>query len=173
MHLISKIIKYGTLPLFLIIMAYLALVNFNNKDFMKMDLNDVLTLCLLFFVSYFLVERKNDRRILNEKIEQTCSIINDELTKIDKSLFCEDFEVKQYTVISKRISNKINLLKNYMRKLDIKKEVEYIENSFKEIDGMISNHINNISELDMILVDINNKKDQIDVRIDSIFTKLY
>lgn len=171
---IKKSVKTNLMPIFFsITIIYLVWENHGNCNFIKMDLNDILTLCLLFFVSYYLVERKNDRRILNEKIEKTLTTISYELNKINKELFCEGFITKNYTVIAKRVSNKINVVKFYMSDLSIENEIKYIENAFQEIDVMIGNHINSIEELNLILVDIENKIDNIEVRIDRIFTKIF
>lgn len=173
MRLKNNLRKYSIPLVFGIGIIYLICINYRDYCFNKMNLNDIITLCLLFYVSYYLVERNNDRRILKEKIELTLSVIDDDLAKINKNLFVETFEPKDYTVISKRISNKILLLKNYARKFDIVKEVDYIEESFQGIDKMIGNHINKLDELKSILIDIENTRDQIKVRMDNIFMKLY
>lgn len=169
----NKLAKWGPLIFVSILLLILIYINYSNKNFFKMNFHEILTIGLLVFVSYYFVEKNSDRRIMNAKIEETLSIIKVEMNKINESLFCDGFKSEDYTVINKKISNKVSLLEHYKKKANIQIEVEYIKNATQEMDKMISNHLNDLKELKTILIDINNKKDQIDVRMDNIFKKLF
>ena len=165
--------EYIFLTIFTLVIFSLIFINCDDKDFFDMDLYEILTIGLLVFVSFYLVEKNSDRRSMIVKIEETISIIKIELNKINISLFDESFECRKYTVISKKISNKIALLEHYSKKINIQEEVLYIKKITIEIDDMVGNHIEDTNVLKSILVDIENKKDQIDVRFDNIFKKMY
>lgn len=168
--------KYFKVLFWLVIsgcIIWLILLNKNNCDFLKMNLYEIISIFLLLSVSYYLVEKKTDERILKEKIESTINLICGDLQKLDMGFFrCQEDTIK-YTMLSRRVRNKIGILEYYQSKFCIEKEVEYIKDMTFQLDDMISNHLSDVSEIRLIMVDIANKRDCIEKRLDDIFKKLY
>ncbi len=169
----NKYVKRIPIVIIVVMLIGMFYINMNNNKFFKMNFYEIFTIASILFISIYFVEKKTDTRILNVKIEETLDIIQGELSKINAELFNDSFERRDYTMISRRISNKIALLEHYSKKVNIEEDVKFIKDKTQELDMMICNHLDNVETLRVVLIDINNKQGQIEVRIDNIFKKIY
>ena len=146
--------------------------NINNKNFFSMSLFDILTLIIMLFVSYYLVEKKSDKRIRKSKIEETLNLIKKDIEEITITYFTGDYQ-RKYTMLSRRISNKVIILEKYDKDFCIENEVKEFKDKFLQFDTLIGNHITNIDEIKVVMKDIENYKDMMLQKLDNIFMGIF
>ncbi len=146
--------------------------NINNKKFFSMSLFDILTLIIMLFVSYYLVEKKSDKRIRQSKIEETLNLIKKDIEEITITYFTGDYQ-RKYTMLSRRISNKVIILEKYDKDFCIENEVKEFKDKFLQFDTLIGNHITNIDEIKVVMKDIENYKDMMLQKLDNIFMGIF
>lgn len=146
--------------------------NINNKNFFSMSLFDILTLIIMLFVSYYLVEKKSDKRIRQSKIEETLNLIKKDIEEITITYFTGDYQ-RKYTMLSRRISNKVIILEKYDKDFCIENEVKEFKDKFLQFDTLIGNHITNIDEIKVVMKDIENYKDMMLQKLDNIFMGIF
>ena len=61
-----------TILITLVILGGVNIYNNGWKDFIKMNAYEIVTIAIALLVTYYLTERKNDIRKLNNKIENIC-----------------------------------------------------------------------------------------------------
>ena len=146
--------------------------NINNKNFFSMSLFDILTLIIMLFVSYYLVEKKSDKRIRQSKIEETLNLIKKDIEEITITYFTGDYQ-RKYTMLSRRISNKVIILEKYDKDFCIENEVKEFKDKFLQFDTLIGNHITNIDEIKVVMNDIENYKNMMLQKLDNIFMGIF
>lgn len=146
--------------------------NINNKNFFSMSLFDILTLIIMLFVSYYLVEKKSDKRIRQSKIEETLNLIKKDIEEITITYFTGDYQ-RKYTMLSRRISNKVIILEKYDKDFCIENEVKEFKDKFLQFDTLIGNHITNIDEIKVVMKDIENYKNMMLQKLDNIFMGIF
>lgn len=151
---------------------------YNNGwgDFLKIDAYEVFTIIIALFVTYYLTERKNDIRKLNDKIENICNDIQVYLRENYKIVPSK--QNREKTLINIRyISNKIHILEKLSEKSNnIKKAVSYIKKEHKNYNEFVSTNLDQDEKyfqeqnrLEKINTHINN----IDNKLDEIIVYLY
>ena len=157
----------------IIIIGYLLLFIINaiqNKNFWIININELCSMFLLVYVSYYLVEKNSDIRILKEKLNNILIEIESELDKLIKNVL-ETKNTSTITMVSRVISNKISLLENYKEKFKIEEDIKYIKDVYKTLDEFIGNHFDNLKSIKQSDLDL--FKNQIETRLDEIFKKLF
>lgn len=172
-HKIYACVKIILLLFFGTILTMLFLMNCAKDNFFNISLYELLSMCLIVIVSYILVEKNQDERILKSKLDQTLEVINLELDLIIKSLSSQNFSSQEYTLRSRKIRNKICILEKYSKTYSYSNDIQYIKDKFNTIDSVIGNHITNLNELYSISSDIMRMIDQINTRLDKIFMNLF
>lgn len=158
--------KYG----FLIIVAigdtiWLIYNLLNNDKFFEASLMQILTLFVAIFISYFLVQQKNDNRrkvdFINRTLHEVMLLLEDE-----KLL---DSDRKKTLVIQKSIANRLQAIEKNSFK-EIKQDMDYVVKEFEEIRELYSNHTDNLGEVEM---DINRHKINISDKCIKIEAELF
>lgn len=115
-----KILKKYIISIIVISIILLVDIGFNvyNNgwgDFLKINAYEVLTIIIALFVTYYLTERKNDIRKLNDKIENICNDIQVYLRENYKIIPSK--QNKERVLMNIRyISNKIHILEKLSEK---------------------------------------------------------
>lgn len=172
---ISILLSY----IILCLIIYFQIYNI-NKEFYSVSFTDCLeaftsfgSLLVIILVSYFLVEEKEDTRVLKEKINDKTIFVIESLNLLDCNYFSDNFKSTSFTLLKKKIDRSLGMLKHYSKKFDYENDIEDIKVNFDIIQQMISNHIESPEEIRSILKDISLHIDAIETAIDKIFKKLY
>ena len=169
----EKIFIYG-LPAFLgIIIGFLIVKNFKSTTFFDASLTTCISLSIAVGVTFLLSQRQTDRRkqkdILLTLLSSIQMLINDKTTyEIDANT-----EIESLTMRKREISNKINILIQYMESFGIRPEVEFLQTKFKEYDETIGNHINDLEHLKKAKKELRRPLELMDSKIFEIMLKLY
>lgn len=151
---------------------------YNNGwgDFIKINAYEVLTIIIALFVTYYLTERKNDIRKLNDKVENICNDIQVYLRENYKIIPSK--QNKERVLMNIRyISNKIHILEKLSEKNNsIKEAVSYIKKEHDKYNEFVSTNLDQDEKyfleqnrLEKIRANINN----MDNKLDEIIVYLY
>ena len=151
-----------------------------NVDFFIINFSDYITsvcaiieLLFIAYISYFLTEKKNDERVIKEKINNELNFISISVNKLDEHFFNECFSIKDYTFLKKKIDRSIKIVENFKDRFNYSNELDKIKFEFESINHYISNHIETIKDNLKLLEDLDLHKDRIDNEISNIFLKLF
>lgn len=152
----------------------------NQKNFFVINISNyissicsVISLLFVIFISYYLTQKRNDERVIKEKLYKELEFIINEINNLDENLFNDKFEIKHYTLIRKKIDRSIKIIGHYANKFNYEIEFKSIKNEFESIDNIISNHIQSVDSLKNIIEDLVLHKDRIDNDYSEIFLKLF
>ena len=158
----------------LIVLAILGEINiYNNgwQEFVKMNAYEIFTIAIALLVTYYLTERKNDIRKLNNKIENICG--NMQVYLREEYGITPSRPNKERVLMNIRyISNKIHILERLSEKnKEIKDAVNYIKiehNKYREFvtdnfdqEDVYFQEENRQEKLKSIINNIDNKLDEI------------
>ena len=152
----------------IIVASILVIINFNNKNFFKLNLFQIITLVFSAFLSFYLVQRFTDERRKIDCFEKVLLSIRADV--------CEDeiyFSVgKKSLLMQKSIANRIVYLKDCKLKA-VAEELGYLESEFEEIRELYSNHNQTEESLQSINDDLYRHQVNITDKIDKIRLKIY
>lgn len=155
---------------FLVIIAVGCLIwsiynGFNNGKFLEASLIQILTLVVAIFISYFLVQHKNDRRrkadFINKMLQEIVLQVEDEGVL--------DADTSRAWTIQKSIANRLLALKDNGFK-DIEQDMDYVIKEFEEIRELYSNHVD---DLETVEKDINRHRVNISDKCTKIEASLF
>lgn len=151
-----------------------------NEDFYVISvveyINAAIGFCSLvaiIYVTYYLTEKKEDSRMIKEKLNERIDFISKSINSFDDNYFCDKFKSESFTLLKKKIDRSIYILRNYKDEYKYNENYQIIKSSFEDIQNTISNHITNPSEIRSVLCDIQLKIDKIDSECDKIFMILF
>lgn len=168
-HLIKVIIAIVAITLLFVIIF---LNNFKNRNFFTMDFYQIIYLCFMIFISFYLVQLKTDERKRKEILYEFVCILKNDTICITKDVVVNQPQTK-FQLLSRNIENKINMLKKVMKKYEIEKEVEYIAQELQNLESTVSNHINDSKILESNYIDIERNIYNICSKCDELLYKLY
>lgn len=175
----SKIIHIIPIILIIILIA-LSIFNifiFHNCNFWKINIAQVLTLFIAIIITYYATQRKTDERKIKEQIEKITEKIQNEVsqpnfTKFSTNDNAEEVQ-KKITMSSRKITNSIDILKNYSKVIDISEDVQYIEKEFKEYKDFVSQKVGDLDYLEKSESHLRKYSDNINSKCDYVIQKLY
>ena len=104
-----------TILITLVILGGVNIYNNGWKDFIKMNAYEIVTIAIALLVTYYLTERKNDIRKLNNKIENICN--NMQVYLREEYGITPSKKNKEKVLMNIRyISNKIHILEKLSEK---------------------------------------------------------
>lgn len=131
--------KFFCLILIIIAFGVWAIWNyFNNKTFLIANFVDIVTIFLLVFVSYFLVENKNNMQKKREIIGIVLDEIQSSAIMIDSLSKEQNFDRIKVTMEIRKLKNDCDLLKKACDYFKIHDAVNYIKKEVDELDSYIS-----------------------------------
>ena len=145
-------------------------------DFLKINAYEVITIIIALFVTYYLTERKNDIRKLNDKIENICNDIQIYLREEYKIVPSK--KNKERVLLNIRyVSNKIHILEKLSEKNNnIKEAIAYIKGEHNKYNEFVSTNLDQNEQYfleenrqEKIKANINN----MDNKLDEIIVYLY
>lgn len=136
-----------------VICVVLVIKNFCDPEFFSASLVDIITILIGGVIAFYFTERMTDRRRRNDCIEHIImeieSFVSDE----------NNFKVDKGTLMKHgSCANRIKYLRDASF-LDIKDEINVIEDKFNEIRDLYSNHSKIQEELDSVKIDIDKRRD--------------
>lgn len=146
------------------------------RDFLKINAYEVITIIIALFVTYYLTERKNDIRKLNDKIENICNDVQVYLRE-NYNITLSKQNKKKILMNIRYISNKIYILEKLSQKdNNIKEAVSYIKNEHEKYNEFVSSNLDQDEKYfleqnrqEKIKANINN----MDNKLDEIIVYLY
>lgn len=162
-----RVIIIGVISL--AILFFVGLHNFykNKCLFFNTTLIDILNLIFMAIFTYYLVELKSDKRKKQECIEDFIRKIQSMLD--DKRFYKIDSEesLEYIRLIQRSVKSKIEVLKKFQDD-NLIQDINYIQQQFDEYWQIVSDNINNISNLAILnntlyrhINNMQNKLDQI------------
>lgn len=157
----------------LCISAIFIIFNYNLEKFWDITLKDILTFDIAIFFTFHLTQSKQDQRIKNEKINQILDDIlqcTDEISKID---FTVENSNKQFTLLIRKINNKINVLKKLNVDIFEEDKITYIINQINELNIFVSEHIEDNDYLRKSKTTIEKWTNNVENKCDEIFIAVF
>ena len=135
-----------TILITLVILGGVNIYNNGWKDFIKMNAYEIVTIAIALLVTYYLTERKNDIRKLNNKIENICNNMQVYLRE-------------EYGITPSEKNKEIKDSISYIKK-EHKKYIEFVDDNFDQEDIYFQEE-NRQEKLKSIINNIDNKLDEI------------
>lgn len=121
------------------VVLLLTVKNYEKETFFSASLVDIVTIIIAVFITYALTMSEDDRQRRNQCIEQI--VLEIEALVINESVFSGQ---KNVALMKQRsCANRIKYLKDAGFE-DINSDILFIENHFKEIRDLYSNHQNDL-----------------------------
>lgn len=170
-----KKISKNIILIFILIAISLFLIFFNYKmvNFWKITLKDIITFDFAIFFTYYLTESKQDQRIKNEKLNNVIEDISNSIDEVNQINFKLDFSNRQFTLLIRKINNKVNVLKELNNGVIDDSKITYIVDQIGMLDSFVSEHIKDIEYLDKSRTTIEMHINNIENKCDEIFVQVF
>lgn len=179
----EKIKKHAILiaELFLIVIIFvIAVLNifvFETPDFWEMTIFQVITLLVAIIIAFWATQRKSDERKIKEQIEKITEKVQSEVASTAFVIFNSTdnpYDVqRRITMATRKLSNCINVLREYSTIINIRDEVQYIDEQVRGYRDFVSVHVGDTEYLSKSETDLRRYADNISSKCDSIVLKLY
>lgn len=163
---------------FLLLIVCTTIYNFiKNDSFLVASVSQLLTLLLTLGIAFWATQFQNDRRKMKEHAESIIVKLQQLVT--DESFYSfiadgdEESIKKRTTLTNRRISNYIDIIKQYGKDLGFADDVEYIENQFTDYKTIVSENIEDLSYLNKSETQFRRFSENIDSKCDKIILSLY
>ena len=167
-----NILSVITGAVFIIVLIALGIYNCKNNDkFFDASFTTLVTIAIAVIVSYFLVQKKTDKRRKNEKIDDLLYKIQCYVNEDNFVLTGEDISRKNL-ILHRTISNKIRCLKSLGLDKNSKKELEYIEKNFKDFRRVYGDNYSSREKMEEKYSELKNYVVRIDDACDKIHMTL-
>ncbi len=155
------------------------IINCDNNEFYQISLYQLISLifqfislCLVVFVSYYLVQMQTDIRKKRDVLGDMINGIIDSSYELNKEALSTE-NSKLFMVKLRNIENDISLMDNVAKEFNIESDINYIKNEVVRIDDLVSEHIGNNDELMILYVDIEKNINNIQNKCNSIKFNIY
>lgn len=155
------------------------IINCDNNGFYQISLYQLISLifqfislCLVVFVSYYLVQMQTDIRKKRDVLGDMINGIIDSSYELNKEALSTE-NSKLFMVKLRNIENDISLMDNVAKEFNIESDINYIKNEVVRIDDLVSEHIGNNDELMILYVDIEKNINNIQNKCNSIKFNIY
>lgn len=145
----------------------------NSPDFWNTSITSCLTVLVALVVSYYFAKKNQDERNLKDSyfkaMEKMQNLVNEEeLYKIDNK---KDLN---FALMKKReLSNKVNILKKYSKKLNLENEIEFIDDKVQEYVDFLGNHAGDLNYLKQSEMDLKRPLELIDGKLQESMLKIF
>lgn len=144
----------------------------NCEDFLKANAINCISALMVVGVSFFIVQRQTDQRkqkdIFISLLESLKSLVDE-----DKSYNFSNIERVEMLMQLRKISLKIDVIKSFAKRFKIEKDVNFLEEKFKEYQSVIDNHSTDMETLRKLHNELKRPLDLISVRTFEIMLNLY
>lgn len=170
-----KKIRKNILLIGILIAISIVLLFFNYKtsNFWKVTLKDIITFDFAIFFTYYLTESKQDQRIKNEKLNHIIEDISKSIDEVSQINFQIEYSNKQFTLLIRKVNNKINVLKELNNGVIDESKITYIIEQIGMLDSFVSEHIKDVEYLDKSRTTIEMHVNNIENKCDEIFVDVF
>lgn len=165
--------KYLIYIFLLIISVIFVVLNYKIENFWNITFKDILTFDIAIFFTFHLTQTKQDKRIKNEKTWKVIEDISFYTNEILKINFDSDDSSKQFTILIRKINNKINVLTNLHIDSIENEKINYISEQIKELEQLISEHIEDSEYLKKSKTFIEMHTNNVENKCDELFTDIF
>lgn len=160
--------------LFLGAIIYVGVINYtNNSEFMNASVTQIITLLIAVIITFYITQYKNDQRKIKDYAESIIRKIQNVVMDEGFISFDEGTETKQITMVNRKMSNYIDVLKKYAEKLNFSTDAKYIEEEFQRYREFVDEHISDIEYLNKSATTLQNHAEKIEQKCDLIIFNLY
>ena len=140
----------------------------NDTNFYDVSLYQLFNLAIIIYIGFYLVQKYTDKRLL----KQSATVILDKLEQLinDSNSYkiTNQTDKDKVLMIQRQFKNKLLILKKNQEILQIKKEMDYIENKYNEYCEFIGDHIDDFKYLEKSEKDMMKRLNLIDNKFDEI-----
>lgn len=145
----------------------------NNQNFFVVSISSLLTLYLSIFVSYYLVQRNNNKRNQKEIYVKLLTDMQKLVTDPSAYTITSNTSVSPLTTIKRSLNNYICLIEKYSKKFNLENEAAFIENKFSEYEIFIADHLSDINYLSKSRKELKRPLDLINGKLYEMMLKIY
>lgn len=159
---------------FVVIIIALIVYNciWNCPKFFEVNAINCISALIVVGVSFFVVQRQTDYRkqkdIFITLLEALKKIVDDE-----KSYNFSNVTKEEMLMRSRDISTKIDVIKQYAERFEIKTEVDFLQEKFEEYQSVIDNHSTNMELLRQIHTELKRPLNLLSQKIIEMMLNLY
>ena len=140
-----KVIVWISMTLVIGLVVFLLVTNIlNNCDFTTTSLDSLITILIVVFIGYFLVQQKEQNSKLKNQIVVIAVLIQELVKNKDAYSVLGKQEILEY---KRKINNLISSIENCKKKVNINEDIEFLRSKFDLYDDFIGNHIHDIAYL--------------------------
>lgn len=145
----------------------------NNSKFLKSSATSVISMISVFYVSYYLVQWKNDTREKIKRVESLIYEIKDIINSKELYAVANEEERQKALMLHRKVANKIRVLETYNFDDNAKEQVEILKEKFLELREFIGEHINDNDYMQKSRNEIERRVMKLDDILDIFCVKLH
>ena len=161
----------------LIIIIVISAANIKKKGvcFFDISVAQALTLFITIGLAIFVNQIFNNDKSIKKNIEKIASNIQSVVThKVFYDIDTTNPEfTKDFSMLKRKISNQISILKIYNKKVCISNYIRYIEKEFNKYTSLVSDHIGDLDYLSKSTKELFNYSQNIDFKCEEMISFLY
>jgi hypothetical protein len=170
----KNIVGRPVIGLFIILYLVLLVYNiFNYDKFLEIPLYNMINIAIAIIVAYYFVQKKNDERKLKEIVEDIVGKIQDSVNSELANIFQDGNDRKRVLRILRSTNNRIEQLNNIKEKLNLKDEVEYINEKYNCYREFIGDNLNQLESISQNGIDLHRLLSDIEDKCDELRIKMY
>jgi len=160
-----------------VIISAINIVEFKQNEFWSINLSQALTIIIACCIAFWANQRITDDRRIRDRVERIIIKIQDIVTSPEFITFKtsqSSEEVRKIVGINTRkLTNAIETLKKYEKKIRLKKDIQYLEQEINSYRDIVSEKVNDVEYLSKSETLLRRYSENIDSRCDSIIADLY
>lgn len=143
-----------------------------NSHFWEASAVNCITIGIALVVSYYLVQRQNNRRKQKEILLDLIYKLQTQFANSDMYDLSE-LSISELTMRNRAIGNRIHILELKKTEFGLKDEVDFVKEHFEEYCTFIGNHLENKEYLRQSKLELKRPLDLIDGKLTEMAMKLF
>lgn len=160
------ILLLGTIGLFIFNLL-------KNESFLIMSASQGITLFVAIALAFWAAQTKNKQQNQKEHAEKLLGRIQEIVSEECFYKISEESDTKKISMLNRKMSNSISVLKQYASILGFEEEIEYIEKEFKEYKTFTGDKIGDLDYLSKSEDTLLRHSENICSKCDFIILRLY
>lgn len=169
--ILQHIIVFGVLCL--IAMPLICYNINNNCEFWKVPVTSIVSALFVVYVSFYLVQWRNDDRERVRHVEILIDEIRNLINSSDLYMSKSLEQRKMALVYQRKVANKISVLETYKFRGEVKTQITKLKNEYKKLREFVGEHLDDEDYINKSESEIERLKSKLDNILDNIIVNLH
>lgn len=170
---LKRLLRTASIIIIISVLIVLFKINVDSNGFWAFDFYEIIYLCIIIFISFFLTQHYTDERKRKDYIIDMVNKVSNYTLSINLDKIIEDKNSNFFVMEIRNIRNTLDLLNEIAIKYEIKDEVKYLQGEIAEIDNTVSENLSNIENLRILKTTIERHKNNVGNKCDAVKFKIF